>query len=183
MLPVRLLVGVHGRRAGRPARRGPDGPNHRAAWDHDALEHAIVLCLVSFARLVSASGDADRLARLCAALEPFGIYLRNCGIEPTTIGKDAGDVKPRTPISGREQQVASLIAEGMTNREIAEALVISERTADTHVQNILAKLGLVSRAQVAAWYVEQSGAPGAPANLSAARSRQRYTFTRPSSHR
>ena len=45
----------------------------------------------------------------------------------------------------------------MTNRHIASELVISERTADAHVAEILAKLGFASRAQVAAWVVQQRG--------------------------
>jgi DNA-binding NarL/FixJ family response regulator len=53
-------------------------------------------------------------------------------------------------LTRREHEVAELIAEGLTNRQIADRLVIAERTADTHVQNILAKLGYVSRAQIAA---------------------------------
>ena len=59
--------------------------------------------------------------------------------------------------------MAALVARGRTNREIAEQLVISQRTADRHVSNILDKLGLVHRAQVAAWAVEQgvSAARGA----------------------
>jgi non-specific serine/threonine protein kinase len=51
----------------------------------------------------------------------------------------------------RERQVAELIANGLSNRQIAARLVISERTADRHVRNILGKLGLDRRAQVAAW--------------------------------
>jgi DNA-binding NarL/FixJ family response regulator len=50
--------------------------------------------------------------------------------------------------------VAALIASGLSNRQIAERLVITERTAANHVQNILAKLGFRSRAKVAAWAVE-----------------------------
>jgi len=46
--------------------------------------------------------------------------------------------------------VAQLIADGLTSRQIADRLVIAERTADMHVQNILAKLGCASRAQIAA---------------------------------
>jgi non-specific serine/threonine protein kinase len=49
----------------------------------------------------------------------------------------------------REQEVARLIAEGLTNRQIAERLVICERTADRHVSNILCKLEARNRAQVA----------------------------------
>jgi predicted ATPase/DNA-binding CsgD family transcriptional regulator len=55
-------------------------------------------------------------------------------------------------------EVAALVAQGLTNREIATRLVISERTADNHVANILGKLGANTRVQVAAWYVERSHA-------------------------
>ena len=51
--------------------------------------------------------------------------------------------------------MAALVAQGMSNRAIAAELVVTERTAETHVQNILNKLGFWSRAQVAAWAVEQ----------------------------
>jgi len=56
-----------------------------------------------------------------------------------------------TPLTPRERQVAGLIAEGLSNKEIAARLVISQRTAETHVENILTKLGFTSRVQVAAW--------------------------------
>ena len=59
------------------------------------------------------------------------------------------------PLTRREREVAALIARGLTNRQIAEELFIAERTADTHVEHILAKLGLGSRTQVATWVVEQ----------------------------
>jgi DNA-binding NarL/FixJ family response regulator len=56
--------------------------------------------------------------------------------------------------SRREREVIVLIAQGCTNREIADRLVISERTAEKHVQNILNRLGLRSRTQAAAWAVQ-----------------------------
>ena len=55
------------------------------------------------------------------------------------------------PLSPREREVARLVADGLSNREIAARLVISERTAQNHVQHILDKLGFANRAQVAAW--------------------------------
>jgi CRP-like cAMP-binding protein len=58
-------------------------------------------------------------------------------------------------LTPREREVAALIAQGLTNREIAAVLVVTERTAATHVEHILSKLGLRSRAQVAAWTAEQ----------------------------
>ena len=54
-------------------------------------------------------------------------------------------------LSPREAEVAQLVGRGMTNRQIAAALVISERTAQNHVQHILVKLGMSNRSQIAAW--------------------------------
>jgi non-specific serine/threonine protein kinase len=59
------------------------------------------------------------------------------------------------PLSRREREIAILVARGLTNRAIAERLVIAERTADTHVSNILGKLGLETRAQIAVWAAER----------------------------
>jgi non-specific serine/threonine protein kinase len=60
------------------------------------------------------------------------------------------------PLTEREQQVAELIAEGLSNKEIGARLVISARTARGHVEHILTKLGFTSRAQIAAWMVEHN---------------------------
>ncbi|MFC7449191.1 ATP-binding protein [Rhodococcus daqingensis] len=59
-------------------------------------------------------------------------------------------------LTRREQQVADLVAQGLTNKAIAEQLVIAQRTVEGHVEHVLAKLGFNSRAQVAAWVVEQA---------------------------
>jgi DNA-binding NarL/FixJ family response regulator len=67
----------------------------------------------------------------------------------------------RTPASSaesltpREREVITLVAEGRTNREIGKRLGVAERTARTHVSNILAKLGLASRTQAAMWAVRE----------------------------
>jgi predicted ATPase/DNA-binding CsgD family transcriptional regulator len=68
----------------------------------------------------------------------------------------AGRTDVGTPLSKRELEVAELIESGLSNREIAERLVISKRTADGHVERILAKLGFSSRAQVAAWMARRA---------------------------
>jgi DNA-binding NarL/FixJ family response regulator len=58
------------------------------------------------------------------------------------------------PLTAREQEVLRLIGRGAANKEIAHELSITERTARTHVSNILGKLGLASRTQAALWAVE-----------------------------
>jgi DNA-binding CsgD family transcriptional regulator len=62
-------------------------------------------------------------------------------------------------LTAREREVALLLAEGKTSRQIADTLVISERTAEVHVSNILKKLGFTSRTQVAVWVVERGPTP------------------------
>jgi len=62
-------------------------------------------------------------------------------------------------LTKREAEIAGLIADGLSNREIAERLVISQRTAEGHVERILAKLDFHSRSQVAAWIGERRSAP------------------------
>ncbi|GAB1641982.1 ATP-binding protein [Krasilnikovia sp. MM14-A1259] len=62
-------------------------------------------------------------------------------------------------LTRREREVAALIAEGLTNREIAARLVVAQRTAEGHVENILSKLGFTSRAQVAGWLAAQQQPP------------------------
>ena len=58
-------------------------------------------------------------------------------------------------LSMREREVAELIAHGKSNREIAEMLVLSERTIESHVSSILFKLNFTSRTQIAAWAIER----------------------------
>ncbi|MET8428436.1 protein kinase [Nocardia sp. NPDC004860] len=63
---------------------------------------------------------------------------------------------PAVALTKRENQVADLIAQGFTNKQIAAKLVISQRTAQGHVEHILTKLGFTSRAQIAAWIAEDA---------------------------
>ncbi|MGW5237393.1 ATP-binding protein [Monashia sp. NPDC004114] len=70
------------------------------------------------------------------------------------------------PLTPREADIAGLVAEGLSNREIAARLVISERTVHGHIRNILTKLDATSRAKIASWYVQQTEA-GAGQNADA----------------
>ena len=64
------------------------------------------------------------------------------------------DAEPVEPLTAREKEVLSQLAKGASNKEIAYELGITERTARTHVSNILGKLGLASRTQAALYAVE-----------------------------
>ena len=71
-----------------------------------------------------------------------------------------GEGRAGPQLSRRERQVVKLVAAGLPNREIAERLVVSERTAEYHVEQIRNKLGFHSRRDVAAWFQALEGAPG-----------------------
>jgi non-specific serine/threonine protein kinase len=118
------------------------------------------------------AGYTRNLAKVRAALEPAafaaawaeGLRLSlEAAVELLSATEPASQplqaMDAREPLTRREREVAALIARGLTNRQIAERLVISERTADGHVANILGKLGLKTRAQVAVWAVEHQIAP------------------------
>ena len=66
--------------------------------------------------------------------------------------------KPAGGVTVREQEIAVLVAAGMTNRQIAHKLSIAERTVDAHLEHIMNKLGFRSRAQIAAWVTAQTSA-------------------------
>jgi ATP/maltotriose-dependent transcriptional regulator MalT len=117
-------------------------------------------------------GDVDRyerdLARARAALGEAGFAAAAAEGRAMTLeqaiayalegAQTAGRPWAGEPLSRREREVAALIARGLTNRQMAEELVISKQTVDRHVSNILGKLGLATRAQVAAWVVDRRGA-------------------------
>ena len=63
-----------------------------------------------------------------------------------------------SPLSPRELEVARLVAQGLTNKQIGQTLYVSERTAENHVQHILAKLGLRNRSQIAVWAIGEHDA-------------------------
>jgi predicted ATPase/DNA-binding NarL/FixJ family response regulator len=63
---------------------------------------------------------------------------------------------PHQILTARQRQVAELVSQGLSNKEIADTLVISRRTAEAHVEHILTKLGFTSRTQIAAWMRENT---------------------------
>jgi predicted ATPase/DNA-binding CsgD family transcriptional regulator len=98
---------------------------------------------------LGAVGDRETQAAVAESLERIE-EARRGGRRPQPRHRAEGPAAGLTP---REWEVVELLARGATNREIGEALFITEGTAALHVQHILAKLGFGSRAQVAAWAV------------------------------
>jgi LuxR family transcriptional regulator, maltose regulon positive regulatory protein len=149
-----------------------------ARGDHDAarrsFEDALDLLVASDARFdvarvrldlaatLSALGRPDPARReveaALAAFQELGAEGESAGAEamlgklcrpPVALPPGAADT-PLGELSSRELEVLSLVAEGLTNNDIAERLVLSEHTVNRHVANILRKLGLPSRAAAAA---------------------------------
>jgi DNA-binding CsgD family transcriptional regulator len=69
----------------------------------------------------------------------------------TVLADIGAAARAASPLSAREAEVAALVARAMTNRQIAGQLVLSERTVETHVRSILAKLGFSTRTEIATW--------------------------------
>lgn len=72
-------------------------------------------------------------------------------LPPSGTPQSAGRTAHQSPLTERQSEVAVLVAAGLSDREIADKLVVAQRTAEGHVANILARLGFASRAQIAAW--------------------------------
>ena len=110
-----------------------------------------------------APGDQDR-AR--AALDAAAGEAGRLGMVPFTEqieqlrARQPAAAAGGSPLSPRELEVARLVAQGMTNKQIGRALYVSERTAENHVQHILTKLGLRNRSQIAAWSSAGEAAAG-----------------------
>jgi DNA-binding CsgD family transcriptional regulator len=109
-----------------------------------ALARARALADRLGARLLAAEIEAlGRRARLEPTLPPDGAATDGPALEPATVTDERG-------LTPREREVLALVADGRTNRQIAEALFISAKTASVHVSNILAKLGVANRGEAAA---------------------------------
>jgi DNA-binding NarL/FixJ family response regulator len=98
--------------------------------------------------------DPDALAGAIRSVHAGHVLLQPEVAEALLSQEEAGSGTGRgTTLTEREREVLTLIADGRSNREIARALVLSEKTVKTHVSNILMKLDLSDRTQAALWAV------------------------------
>jgi DNA-binding NarL/FixJ family response regulator len=107
--------------------------------------------------------DVDPAA-LAAAVRSVhaGHVLLEPEVATALLDSGGGNAEPgpqAPPLTAREREVLVLIAQGRSNREIARALVLAEKTVKTHVSNILMKLGVADRTQAALWAVRHGIAP------------------------
>jgi DNA-binding NarL/FixJ family response regulator len=110
----------------------------------------------ALAQAEASAAAALGTARFKAEFEAGGRLGRDGAMDlalgPSARGARPGQAGPGTQVLGkREADVARLVADGLTNKEIGTRLFISERTVDSHVRSIPNKLGFSSRAQIAAW--------------------------------
>jgi DNA-binding CsgD family transcriptional regulator len=146
--------GAPARRAGRPApRAAPDAPP------------ASGTCPYQHPTTLEPAGGRRSAARAICGWEAPPVPTGGAARPPRASGR-AAPRRPAPPLSPREQEIAALIGQGLKNREIAAVLVLSERTVHAHVRHLLDKLGLASRAQIAAWATEHGALPP-PASVAA----------------
>lgn len=103
--------------------------------------------------------QADELASAIRAAHRGEVHLDAAVTRRLTASLRAPQPRPAESLTERELQVLRLVAQGLSNHQIAEGLFVSERTARTHVSNILTKLKLASRTQAALWAVREGLAP------------------------
>ncbi|MFN2581726.1 MAG: AAA family ATPase [Candidatus Dormibacteria bacterium] len=120
---------------------------------------------VDLAAALLKRGRGGDVPRARAALALAGRNARRLGMKPwservAALTSVAPDDKSG-PLTRREREIAELVADGLTNRQIAERLFLSERTAQNHVQHILDKLALDNRSQIAVWVERTRATSGA----------------------
>ncbi|MFC9839614.1 LuxR C-terminal-related transcriptional regulator [Rhodococcus sp. NPDC127530] len=128
---------------GRPTVQFPDLAVHQSEFNHLAR---ISLSAATFTTASQEGANMDLDTAIAFALE-----------DPVRAKPSVDSDSPM--LTKRELQVARLVSEGFTNKGIATQLVLSPRTVAGHVEHILIKLGFTSRAQIAAWTVEQGSNP------------------------
>ena len=135
--------------------------------DRPALERTLTMVRSGMGGAAFEAALADGRALAPSRAVALGLELgRQLAGDSTITPSDAtpdpppGNGPTGAPLlTARERQVAVLVARGLSNRQIATRLVISERTVHGHVANILAKLEFRSRARIAAWVVQQGLSP------------------------
>jgi len=130
------------------------GRRWEALWSRLDLAAA----LLRSSKFVEATKLINDVRAAASELQSAPLLARAEQLARTAKGRGA-EQDPWHPLTTREFEVARKIAEGLTNSELADALSISPKTASSHVEHILAKLGVSRRAEIAAWATSVAPAP------------------------
>jgi predicted ATPase/DNA-binding CsgD family transcriptional regulator len=123
----------------------------KSSWAATRMEYEQYLALAR-ARLTEVEFQAELVAGQALSLEQAIGYAQNL---PLISGATPASREKPDGLTEREREVAALIARGHSNGEIASELVLSKRTVEKHIANILSKLGLTSRAQIVRWAIDR----------------------------
>jgi DNA-binding CsgD family transcriptional regulator len=110
---------------------------------------------LGLARALDATGDTDRAVEYARAAAAEGRRLDMPALVRTAdavLSRAAAKARAADPLTDREREVLALVAQAMSNREVAQTLVLSERTVESHVRSILAKTGLTKRSELIRQY-------------------------------
>jgi len=154
-----LLPGLDGIGVAAALRELPSPPRVMILSSFGDVEHLRKALLAGVSGYLLKSAPAEAIADAVHAVHAGKLYL-----DPALSATLTQAVSPSgmaVSLTVREREVVALVAKGRSNRDIASALYISERTARTHVSHLLGKLGLKSRIQLAIW-AHANGFPLAP---------------------
>ena len=119
-------------------------------WEATWARLDLAACLIRANRVAEAAAQLTTARETATRLESPPLLARIDELSRVARGHGSLD-EPWRPLTAREFEVARLIADGMTNTEIAGKLSIAPKTASAHVEHILAKLGVARRAEIAVW--------------------------------
>jgi predicted ATPase/DNA-binding CsgD family transcriptional regulator len=121
-------------------------------WPPEKIEYEHYIGLVR-GKLSEEEFDAQQAQGGVLSMEEATEYALNLPFGLPSSSQNG--IEPTQELSGREREVVTLIARGLSNGEIADELVLSKRTVEHHMANILSKLGFTNRAQIVRWAVEK----------------------------
>jgi ATP/maltotriose-dependent transcriptional regulator MalT len=127
------------------------GGGPASLWALEKLEYEHYIELAR-ARLSDAEFEAEQAKGRALSMQPAIEYALNLPFGPP--GPLEKDLEPSHALTKREREVVTLIARGLSNGEIAGELVLSKRTVEHHIANVLSKLGFTNRAQIVRWTIE-----------------------------
>jgi DNA-binding CsgD family transcriptional regulator/tetratricopeptide (TPR) repeat protein len=128
----------------------PPPPGHRSLYETYLTAARFQLDDAAFAEAWAEGKDMTQEAAV-----DYALGVAEPALPTVSLPEEPPSGKQASPLTRREEQVALLVARGLTDRQIASELAISERTVTTHLGRILKKLKLGSRAQLATWITEQ----------------------------